>query len=59
MIEQGFAQQRMWRMGNASVEVGMQRGILGEKAEDEARKVLLDVGQVVVEGVEVDRADEE
>jgi hypothetical protein len=38
MIEQGLAQQRMWARGDASVEVGCDEGILGDKVENDARE---------------------
>jgi hypothetical protein len=37
MIEQGFAQQRMWARGDASVEVGCDSTILGQQIEMGAR----------------------
>lgn len=40
MIEQGFAQQRMWMRGDASVEVGSDATLLGEKIERDARLLV-------------------
>jgi quinate dehydrogenase len=37
MIEQGFAQQRMWARGDAGVEVGCDSSILGQLVETGAR----------------------
>jgi hypothetical protein len=38
MIEQGFAQQRMWLRGVASVAVGSDSSILGAALEQSARQ---------------------
>ncbi|KAJ7609052.1 hypothetical protein FB45DRAFT_374187 [Roridomyces roridus] len=65
MIEQGFAQQRMWLRGVASVTVGSDPVILGKQLEDEARRAtrasLTDSttrdATAVVAGKEVDRAE--
>jgi hypothetical protein len=40
MIEQGLAQQRMWMRGDASVEVGSDATLLGEKIERDARVLV-------------------
>lgn len=56
MIEQGFAQQRMWRRGDASVETGLMKGILEPETEAEARRRMLVVQDVKPEGVERDRS---
>lgn len=58
MIEQGLAQQRMWRLGDASVEAGTRRGVLSEETEKEVRRRMAVAPDVKTEGVEVDRADE-
>ncbi|KJA25518.1 hypothetical protein HYPSUDRAFT_37513 [Hypholoma sublateritium FD-334 SS-4] len=60
MIEQGLAQQRMWAVG--SVEDAIACGgpeILGEKVEGQVRALVEGMADVVVGGVEVDRALEE
>ncbi|KAJ7609026.1 hypothetical protein FB45DRAFT_762677, partial [Roridomyces roridus] len=65
MIEQGFAQQRMWLRGVASVTVGSDPVILGKQLEDDARRAtrafLTDSttrdATAVGVGKEVDRAE--
>ncbi|KAJ7780139.1 hypothetical protein DFH07DRAFT_1055805 [Mycena maculata] len=63
MIEQGFAQQRMWLRGVASVAVGSDSSITGEVLEETARQAmrahLTAVNPAVAEAVkaEVDRAE--
>lgn len=62
MIMQGYAQQRMWRLGDASFATGTGAragvDVPTEKAEKQARRVVQELGDagVHVEGVEVDRA---
>ena len=57
MIEQGFAQQRMWRSGDASAEVGVKEGLLSEEAMAAAIEAVRTAGPVVPAGPEVDLAD--
>ena len=58
MIEQGYAQQRMWRLGDPSAEAGM--GVKGEMLSVEAMRAAEDairtMGEIHLEGAEVDRA---
>ncbi len=59
MIEQGLAQQRMWLVG--SVEDAVACGgpdILGAEVEERVRRLVEEMVDVVVTGVEVDRAME-
>ncbi|KAF5388882.1 hypothetical protein D9757_005595 [Collybiopsis confluens] len=56
MVEQGFAQQRMWLRGDASAETGSDPEILGLDIEQKAREFVLNVGDVPVTEAEVDRA---
>lgn len=58
MIEQGFAQQRMWKLGDASVEAGTRAGVLSEKTIREVREKMGKVEDVKTDKIEVDRADE-
>jgi len=41
MIEQGYAQQRMWAAGNASAVVGSDASILGYRIERKARDMVV------------------
>ncbi|KAL0072725.1 hypothetical protein AAF712_000488 [Marasmius tenuissimus] len=45
MIEQGFAQQRMWATGNASAVVGSDPSILGDRIEQKARDMVLGMAE--------------
>jgi quinate dehydrogenase len=45
MIEQGLAQQRMWKAGDASVEAGTRPGVLSDEI---IRQVRLRLDQVVM-----------
>jgi len=56
MIEQGFAQQRMWLRGDASVKVGSDATLLGDKVERDARTTVEDMNDIIVTDTEVDRA---
>ena len=59
MIEQGLAQQRMWLLG--SVDDAVACGgpeILGAEVEERVRRLVEEMVDVVVSGVEVDRAVE-
>lgn len=56
MMEQGFAQQRMWRLGDASADAGSREGVLSEKAMLAAAKAVREAGDIGPQGVEVDRA---
>ena len=57
MIEQGFAQQRMWRSGDASAEVGVKEGLLSEEAMAAAIEAVRTAGPIVPAEPEVDLAD--
>lgn len=59
MIEQGLAQQRMWKTGDASIEAGLNGAILDPEADRLGRGVIHSIGDVVVIGKEVDLALEE
>jgi len=48
MIEQGYAQQRMWARGDASVEVGSDPSILGPEIELAARELAINMAEYVV-----------
>jgi shikimate 5-dehydrogenase len=56
MIEQGYAQQRMWRLGDPSAAAGGRADVIPRETEREVRRVIEELGDVHVEGVEVDRA---
>ncbi|KAF9268727.1 hypothetical protein L218DRAFT_526692 [Marasmius fiardii PR-910] len=56
MIEQGYAQQRMWATGNASVVTGSDPSILGSYIEQKARDLVLSMDDIIVKEVEVDLA---
>ncbi|KAK1229130.1 hypothetical protein PQX77_007800 [Marasmius sp. AFHP31] len=45
MIEQGFAQQRMWATGNASAVIGSDPSILGDRIEQKARDMVLGMAE--------------
>ncbi|KAE9408667.1 hypothetical protein BT96DRAFT_913807, partial [Gymnopus androsaceus JB14] len=55
MVEQGYAQQRMWLAGDASVETGSDPKILGPVIEQKARDLIANLGDVVVKEAEVDK----
>jgi quinate dehydrogenase len=55
MIEQGLAQQRMWKAGDASELVASGDG-LSEDVERMARELVENMKDVVPVGVEVDRS---
>jgi shikimate 5-dehydrogenase len=55
MIEQGLAQQRMWKAGDASDAVASGDG-LSQDVEDKARELIENMKDVVVVGPEVDRS---
>ncbi|KAF7309398.1 Pentafunctional arom polypeptide [Mycena indigotica] len=59
MIEQGFAQQRMWRRGEATLAVGSDASITGEVMETRARQAVQAHINVPEEDSEVDRAGSE
>lgn len=56
MLEQGYAQQRMWLRGDPSPTVGSDVSILGERVEHGVRQLIEAMADVVVAGVEVDRS---
>ncbi|KAK7045675.1 hypothetical protein VNI00_007508 [Paramarasmius palmivorus] len=56
MIEQGYAQQRMWATGNPSSVIGSDPAILGPEIEQRARDLIDNMTDIVVKEVEVDRA---
>ena len=55
MIQQGLAQQRMWKAGDASESVASGDG-LSEEVENKARELIENMKDVVVTGPEVDRS---
>ncbi|KAH7345705.1 hypothetical protein B0J17DRAFT_640866 [Rhizoctonia solani] len=57
MIEQGFAQSRMWQAGDASVEVACGERI-GEDVMIKARDFVEQMADVIVVGKEYDRAQD-
>lgn len=56
MIEQGLAQQRMWKIGSASLEVACDKSILGPEVEQQARDLVENMPDIVPSELEVDRA---
>lgn len=56
MIEQGLAQQRMWKVGSASLEVACDKTLLGEETERKARELIENMKDITVTELEVDRA---
>jgi len=56
MIEQGLAQQRMWKVGSASLEVACDKSLLGEDTEDKARELVENMKDITPAELEVDRA---
>lgn len=54
MIEQGLAQQRMWRAGDASLETGC-ADVLDPETERRAREVIENMEDIVPLDPEVDR----
>ncbi|GLB38971.1 putative the AROM polypeptide catalyzes 5 consecutive enzymatic reactions in prechorismate polyaromatic amino acid biosynthesis [Lyophyllum shimeji] len=56
MIEQGLAQQRMWYMSSSSLQVGSDPHIFSAELEKSVRELCEGMGDVVVDGEEVDRA---
>jgi quinate dehydrogenase len=56
MIEQGLAQQRMWYTSVPTIEVGSDHNILGH-VDLPARNICETMGDVVLVGEEIDRAD--
>ena len=56
MIEQGLAQQRMWKVGSASLEVACDKTLLGEETERKARELVENMKDITVTELEVDRA---
>ncbi len=57
MIEQGLAQQRMWKAGEATEQVASGDG-LSDEVERKARELVENMKDVVGVGVEVDRSAE-
>lgn len=57
MIEQGLAQERMWKAGDASVEVGSDKHGLGAVIDQEARVMVEGMKDIVVTEKEVDLAE--
>ncbi|KAL0577738.1 hypothetical protein V5O48_004232 [Marasmius crinis-equi] len=58
MIEQGYAQQRMWATGDASAVTGSDPSILGYYIERKARDLVVNMNDIIVSEIEVDRAAE-
>ncbi|KAH8088210.1 hypothetical protein HD553DRAFT_348725 [Filobasidium floriforme] len=56
MIEQGLAQQRMWKVGSASLEVACDKTLLGDDTERKARELVENMKDITVTELEVDRA---
>jgi shikimate 5-dehydrogenase len=56
MIEQGLAQQRMWRLGYPSADVGVREGVVSAEAMRAAREAIEGMGKVHDEIEEVDLA---
>lgn len=56
MIEQGLAQQRMWKVGSASLEVACDKTLLGEETESKARELIENMKDITPTELEVDRA---
>ncbi|KAJ4483741.1 hypothetical protein J3R30DRAFT_3402375 [Lentinula aciculospora] len=56
VVEQGFAQQRMWLRGDASVEVGSDPAILSSFIEQKARLLVAKMEDVIVKEAEADKA---
>jgi hypothetical protein len=54
MIEQGLAQQRMWRAGDASLETGCS-DLLDPETERRAWEVIFDMEDIVPLDPEIDR----
>lgn len=45
MVEQGYAQQRMWLTGDASSKTGSDPKILGPLIEQKARDLVANMGE--------------
>lgn len=56
MIEQGLAQQRMWKAGSASLEVACDKNALGAETERKARELVMNMKDITSAELEVDRA---
>ncbi|THU89351.1 hypothetical protein K435DRAFT_761179 [Dendrothele bispora CBS 962.96] len=56
MLEQGYAQQRMWIRGDPSMATGSDPTILGEEVEKRAADLIAGLGDIVVKEAEIDRA---
>ncbi|KAJ3827468.1 shikimate dehydrogenase substrate binding domain-containing protein [Lentinula raphanica] len=56
VVEQGFAQQRMWLKGDPSADVGSDPNILGPAIERKARDLITNMGDVLVNEIELDKA---
>lgn len=56
MIEQGLAQQRMWKMGSASVAVASDTSILDAATVAKAREFVENMKDIVPSEPEVDRS---
>lgn len=56
MIEQGLAQERMWKAGDASVEVGSDKDGLGAKIDELARAHVEEMKDIIVTEEEIDLA---
>lgn len=56
MIEQGLAQQRMWRLGDPSADAGTREGVVSAEATRAAREAIEGMGRMHVEREEVDLA---
>ncbi|KAF8997717.1 hypothetical protein BDQ17DRAFT_1309570 [Cyathus striatus] len=56
MIEQGLAQQRMWYTSTPTLAIGSDTSVLSFSVERAARALCENMPEVVVDGVEIDRA---
>ncbi|GMK57701.1 hypothetical protein CspeluHIS016_0405350 [Cutaneotrichosporon spelunceum] len=56
MIEQGLAQQRMWKMGNASVAVASDESLLDAETCRKAREFVENMEDIVPTEPEIDRS---
>lgn len=56
MIEQGLAQQRMWKVGSASVAVASDVSLLGAETERRARELVENMKDIVPTEPEIDRS---
>lgn len=58
MIEQGLAQQRMWKMGTASVAVASDESLIDAETVRKARDLVENMKDIVSTVPEVDRSKE-